>query len=128
MAAEKEVFDVVTTGAESDLENATRIARAMVGRWGTSDRIGPVSVLPSEGGARMAGVSDDMLSTVDGEIRRLIDECYGDARRLIRENRQRLDNIADQLLEHETLDEADIYAAAGIERAAHQQDPEPGSP
>ena len=114
MAAEQEVIGVVTTGAENDLENATNIARAMVGRWGMSDRIGPVSVLPAEGDARIAGVSDQMLNTVDEEIRELIDRCYADARRLLRENRHRLDNIAAQLLIHETLDEKDVYAAAGI--------------
>ncbi len=114
MAAEQEVIGVVTTGAENDLENATNIARAMVGRWGMSDRIGPVSVLPAEGDARMAGVSDQMLNTVDEEIRELIDQCYADARRLLRQNRHRLDNIAAQLLIHETLDEKDVYAAAGI--------------
>ncbi|MEU8224125.1 ATP-dependent zinc metalloprotease FtsH [Kribbella sp. NPDC048915] len=114
MAAEQEVLGVVTTGAESDLETATRIARSMVGRWGMSDAIGPVSVLPSEGDARMAGVSDQLLNTVDEEVRRLIEQCYAEARRLLRENRSRLDGIAAQLLEHETLDEADAYAAAGI--------------
>lgn len=114
MAAEEEVFGVVTTGAENDLENATKIARAMIGRWGMSKRIGPVSVLPVEGDARMAGVSDRMLHAVDEEIRALIDECYSEARRLLRENRHRLDSIAEQLLIHETLDEPDVYAAAGI--------------
>jgi cell division protease FtsH len=79
-----------------------------------SEAVGPVSVLPSEGDARMAGVSDELLNTVDAEIRRLIDECYQEAKRLLRENRSRLDSIAAQLLEHETLDEADAYAAAGI--------------
>ena len=58
MAAEQEVFDIVTTGAESDLEMVTRIARSMVGRWGMSERIGTLSVLPAEGDPRMAGVSD----------------------------------------------------------------------
>lgn len=114
MAAEQEVLGVVTTGAESDLESATRIARSMVGRWGMSEAVGPVSVLPSEGDPRMAGASDELLNTVDEEVRRLIDQCYQEARRLLRENRTRLDSIAEQLLKHETLDEADAYAAAGI--------------
>jgi cell division protease FtsH len=116
MAAEEEVFGLVTTGAESDLENVTRIARSMVGRWGMSDRIGRVTVLPSEGDPRMAGISDAMLAVVDDEVRRITDECYSEARSLIRDNRAKLDAIAKQLLSHETLDEAEIYAAAGIER------------
>lgn len=55
-----------------------------------------------------------MLASVDDEVRRLIDSCYAEARELLRENRSRLDNIAAELLEHETLDEAQVYAAAGI--------------
>jgi cell division protease FtsH len=66
----------VTTGAESDLETVTRIARSMVGRWGMSERIGKLSVLPAEGDARMAGASDDTLNAVDDEVRRVTDECY----------------------------------------------------
>ncbi|HZX01726.1 ATP-dependent zinc metalloprotease FtsH [Kribbella sp.] len=123
MAAEQEVLGVVTTGAESDLETATRIARSMVGRWGMSEAIGPVSVLPAEGDARMAGVSDELLNTVDEEVRRLIEQCYADARRLLREHRPQLDSIADQLLEHETLDEPDAYAAAGIPRPTRPEPP-----
>ncbi len=87
MAAEQEVFGVITTGAESDLEHVTRIARSMVGRWGMSDRIGPLSVLPIEGDPRMAGVSDVLLNAVDDEVRRITDECYAEALRLVREHR-----------------------------------------
>jgi cell division protease FtsH len=120
MAAEKEVFDIVTTGAENDLEMVTRIARSMVGRWGMSERIGTLSVLPVEGDPRMAGVSDALLDAVDEEVRRITDECYAEARRLLREHRDKLDAIVAQLLLHESLDEKEIYAAAGIDRpAAH---------
>ncbi|HTF50949.1 MAG TPA: ATP-dependent zinc metalloprotease FtsH [Pseudonocardia sp.] len=123
MAAEEEVFGVVTTGAESDLENSTKIARAMVGRWGMSERIGPISVLPQEGDPRLFGVSDDMLDIVDDEVRRISDDCYAEARRLLRENRDKLDAIVEQLLEYETLDEPRIYAAAGIPRATTNAHP-----
>jgi cell division protease FtsH len=116
MAAEKEVFNVVTTGAENDLEMVTRIARSMVGRWGMSERIGTLSVLPSEGDPRMAGVSDGLLDAVDEEVRRITDECYAEARALLREHRDKLDAIVEQLLEHENLDEPEIYAAANIPR------------
>jgi cell division protease FtsH len=116
MAAEQEVFNIVTTGAENDLEIVTRIARSMVGRWGMSERIGTLSVLPAEGDPRMAGVSDGLLDAVDEEVRRITDECYAEARRLLRENRNRLDAIVAQLLERESLDEPEIYAAAGIPR------------
>jgi cell division protease FtsH len=115
-AAEQEVFGVVTTGAEADLELVTRIARGMVGRWGMSERIGALSVLPEEGDPRMAGTSDAMLNAVDEEARRIVDECYAEARRLLRANRDKLDSIVRELLLHETLDEPEVYAAAGIQR------------
>jgi len=117
MAAEQEVFNIVTTGAENDLEMVTRIARSMVGRWGMSERIGTLSVLPAEGDPRMAGISDGLLDAVDEEVRRIVDECYAEARRVLRENRNKLDSIVTQLLARESLDEPEIYAAAGIQRS-----------
>jgi cell division protease FtsH len=120
MAAEEEVFDVVTTGSESDLETVSRIARSMVGRWGMSEKVGRLSVLPAEGDPRMAGVSDALLDAVDEEVRRITDECYAEARRLLRENRRQLDAIVAQLLVRESLDEPEVYAAAGIVRPAGQ--------
>jgi cell division protease FtsH len=125
MAAEQEVFGVITTGAEQDLEAVTRIARSMVGRWGMSSRVGKLSILPADGDPRMAGVSDEMLNAVDEEVRRITDECYAEARRLLAENRARLDRIVEQLLAHETLDEAEVYAAAGIERPTAPERPTP---
>ena len=118
MAAEQEVFNVVTTGAESDLETVTRIARSMVGRWGMSERVGRRSVLPSDGEPRMAGVSDALLDLVDEEVRKITDDCYAEARRLLRENRDKLDAIVAALLARESLDEAEIYAAVGLPRPA----------
>jgi cell division protease FtsH len=118
MAAEQEVFNVITTGSESDLESVSRIARSMVGRWGMSERVGRRSVLPSDGEPRMAGVSDGLLDTVDEEVRRITDECYMEARRLLRENRDKLDAIVAALLARESLDEAEIYAAGGMARPA----------
>jgi cell division protease FtsH len=125
MAAEQEVFNVVTTGAENDLETVTRIARSMVGRWGMSARIGTLSVLPAEGDPRMAGISDGLLDAVDEEVRRITDECYSEARRLLREHRDKLDAIVVRLLEHESLDEPEIYEAAGITRPPAAQVPAP---
>jgi cell division protease FtsH len=114
MAAEDIVFGVVSTGAENDLQVCTGIARAMVGRWGMSERLGPVSVLPPEGDPRMFGVSEGTLDLVAEEVRRMVDEAYDTATSLLKANRHRLDAIVEQLLEHETLDEAAVYAAAGL--------------
>jgi cell division protease FtsH len=125
LAAEREVFDIVSSGAENDLEIVTRIARSMVGRWGMSERIGAVSVLPDEGDPRMAGVSDALLDAVDEEVRRVLEECYAEARRVLRDNRARLDAIVATLLERESLEESEIYAAAGLPRTATAVPPVP---
>jgi cell division protease FtsH len=120
-AAEEIVYGNVTTGAESDLEQVTRIARSMVGRWGMSDKVGLVSVLPGPGEevnpfAPDGGASPATRELVDAEVRRIVDECYDRAESLLRENRDKLDNLAGVLLEKETLDEADAYRVAGFER------------
>ncbi|WP_309107088.1 ATP-dependent zinc metalloprotease FtsH [Arthrobacter sp.] len=118
MAAEDLVFGVVTTGAESDLQTSTHLARMMVGRWGMSKRIGPVQILPEEGDPRAAGVSEGMLDTVAEEVSALVDQCHQRALTLLNENRWRLDSLARQLLENETLDEQQIYEAAGLPRSS----------
>jgi cell division protease FtsH len=116
-AAEEIVYGDVTTGAESDLQHASAIARQMVGRWGMSSAIGPVSVLPPEGQESPLGLDNVAPATkelVDTEVRRIIDECYEQALSTLRGNREHLDGLAHTLLERETLDEAEAYAAAGV--------------
>jgi cell division protease FtsH len=117
-AAEEIIYGNVTTGAESDLEQVTAIARNMVGRWGMSDVIGLVSVLPPPGEEMYAPitVSDETRELVDREVRRIVEACYERARRMLNENRERLESLAKALLENETLDEEDAYRAAGFER------------
>ncbi len=117
MAAEQEIFGVITTGAESDLQTATGIARQMVGRWGMSPTVGPIQVYPQEGDPRQSGASDQLLATVDDEVRALIVQCYEKALSRIRQYRPQLDGIVAALLEHETLDERQSYEAAGITQA-----------
>ncbi|TDC85238.1 ATP-dependent metallopeptidase FtsH/Yme1/Tma family protein [Nonomuraea deserti] len=112
MAAEQVVFGVITTGAENDLEQVTMIARGMVGRWGMSEKIGPLTILPNDGQQPQA--SPVTLAMVDEEARRIVDECYERAVQVLGENRDKLDAIVEALLEHETLDEAGAYAAAGL--------------
>jgi cell division protease FtsH len=118
-AAEQLVFGNVTTGAESDLEQVTAIARQMIGRWGMSDAIGPVSVLPNPGGESWfpgdaRSPSEATRELIDTEARKLIEACYADAVRILGEHRDQLKALADALLARETLDENDAYAAAGL--------------
>ncbi|WP_336250556.1 ATP-dependent zinc metalloprotease FtsH [Stomatohabitans albus] len=120
MAAEHIIFNVVTTGAASDLKTATGIARSMVGRWGMSEAVGPVQVLDDELDPRTMGISEQQLNLVDDEVRTIIEECYARAISLLTEHRDKLQGIVDELLVHETLDEPDIYKAAGIDLEAHK--------
>jgi cell division protease FtsH len=117
-AAEEVVFGDLTTGAESDIQQLTQIARQMVGRWGMSSTIGLVAVLPADGqGPFLPGaqeVSPETQELIDGEVRHLVAGLHGEVLTLLRDNRERLDSLAEALLEHETLDQADAYAAAGI--------------
>jgi cell division protease FtsH len=118
-AAEEIVYDDVTTGAENDLQQATQIARQMVGRWGMSSAVGPVSVLPPPGQEQpfvQDGVAPATRELVDTEVRRLVDGCYAEAVETLRGNRERLDRLAHTLFERETLDEDEAYAAAGVPR------------
>ncbi len=115
-AAEEVVYDDVTTGAASDLEQATSLARQMVGRWGMSAAVGPVAVLPSgpESPFGPDPVAPATRELVDAEVRRLLEECYAEAVATLRGNRERLDRLARTLLDRETLDEDEAYAAAGV--------------
>jgi cell division protease FtsH len=118
-AAEEVVYGDVTTGAENDLEHASNIARQMAGRWGMSPAIGPVSVLPPPGQESpfgFDGVAPATKDLIDAEARRIIEECYGQAVTTLRSSRDRLDRLARTLLDRETLDEEEAYAAAGISR------------
>jgi cell division protease FtsH len=118
-AAEELVHGHLTTGAESDLQQLTRIARQMVGSWGMSRAIGPVTVLADDGRGPLlpgaAGPSESTQQLVDEEVRRIVEELYDEVMTLLRENRDKLDRLAQALLQQETLDQADAYAAAGIE-------------
>ena len=116
--AEELVFDSITTGAESDIQHLTDIARQMVGRWGMSEAVGPLAVLPAEENGPLlpgaAAPSESMQRLIDGEVRRLVDEAQDDVRRLLAENRDRLDSLTEALLREETLDQDAAYAAAGL--------------
>jgi cell division protease FtsH len=118
-AAEEIIYGEPSTGAESDIQQLTGIARQMVGRWGMSDKIGPLAVLPSDGaGPLLPGAAESSPKTqeiVDEEVRRIVEEAHKEVVALLTEKRAQLDGLAEALLEHETLDEDDAYAAAGVE-------------
>jgi cell division protease FtsH len=116
-AAEEIVFGETSTGAESDIQQLTELARQMVGRWGMSTAIGPIAVISRDGSAQLPGTAETSPATqqlVDDEVRRIVDDAYREVVELLRNNRSRLDSLASALLEHETLDEHAAYAAAGI--------------
>jgi cell division protease FtsH len=126
-AAEEVVYGDLTTGAESDFQQLTQIARQMVGRWGMSEAIGTITVLPSDAQGPLlpgaAEVSQETQQLVDEEVRRLVGDAHVEAAAVLREHRDKLDALVEQLLVHETLDEADAYAAAGIARSADVGEP-----
>jgi cell division protease FtsH len=109
-------IDGVTTGASNDIKRATEIARNMVTKWGLSEKMGPL--LYEEGeeevflgrSAASSGrsVSGETAKDIDHEVRRIIDECYGTAKRILDENRDRLDTMAEALVQYETIDAMQI--------------------
>ena len=117
-AAEEIVFGDLTTGAESDIQQLTQIARHMVGRWGMSERVGTVAVIPSDGqGPLFPGapeVSQQTQQLLDDEVRRIVRESHDDVLALLHEHRAKLDALAQALLEQETLDQEEAYAVAGL--------------
>jgi cell division protease FtsH len=125
-AAEELVYGKLTTGAESDLQQLTGIARQMVGRWGMSPVVGPVSVMAMDSrGTFLPGAatpSEQTQQLVDQEVRRIVDEAYEEVLALLREHRSKLDDLALALLDRETLDGPEAYAVAGIERVPTDED------
>ena len=118
-AAEKVVFGDLTTGAESDIQNLTQIARGMVGRWGMSDAIGAVAVTDGrQDGVLLPGSVPASTATqqlVDEEVRRIVEDAEQDVIELLERERERLDALARALLERETLDQPEAYEVAGVD-------------
>ena len=114
-AAEELVFGDQTTGAEGDIDQVTVLVRHMVGRWGMSNTIGMVSVLPRDGANPWSELaSPRTLEIIDEEVRRTVEAAYEDVVGLLSAERARLDALADALLERETLDQIDAYRIAGL--------------
>ena len=123
--AEEVVYGKITTGAESDIQQLTQIARQMVGRWGMSDKLGPIAVLPSDGPGRSSPAPARPPRRPSGwSTRRSSGSSTKPTPRspqLLTEHRDQLDSLAHALLEAETLDATAAYAAAGVTDAAGAQ-------
>jgi cell division protease FtsH len=121
-AAEELVYGTKTTGAESDIEQATGLARRMVTRWGMSERLGLVQLAPREnsylgdanGYAGAKPFSEATAAAIDAEVHTIISESHEEAKRLLTEHRQQLDALVDALLARETLNEQEILAVTGL--------------
>nr|MBF0684185.1 ATP-dependent zinc metalloprotease FtsH [Pseudomonas sp.] len=119
-AAEEVVYGTRTTGAESDIEQATGLARNMVTRWGMSDKLGMVQLAARQNTylGNMAGtgpsISEHTASLIDAEVQGIIAECHDKALSLLREHRTALDALVKALLERDTLDEKEICEVTGL--------------
>lgn len=106
-AAEEIVFDTVTTGAANDIEQATRIARAMATQYGMSEKFGLMGLATQENqyltGRTVLNCGDATAAEIDVEVMRMLKGAYAEAKRLLSENRDALDKIADFLIEKETI-------------------------
>ena len=125
--AEEVIYNEITTGAESDIQQLTNIARQMVGRWGMSEKLGPVSLLPSEGqGPFLPGASETSPQTqwlIDQEVQRLIETAHTEVTQLLTNHRAQLASLTHALLDAETLDAVDAYAAADVPTRAAEPQP-----
>jgi cell division protease FtsH len=116
-AAEEIVFGDITTGASNDLERVTQMARAMVTRYGMSEKLGPMVygqkeelVFLGREIGEQRDYSDAVAEEIDAEVRRIVSEAYDTARRILRENHDTMDTIAQRLIEVETLDAKEFAA------------------
>lgn len=106
----------ITTGASNDIERATKMARAMVTKWGLSESLGPLMYdqeneevfLGKSATSSQSQVSNETAKKIDTEVRLIIDDCYRKARQLIEDNREKLEAMAKALLEYETIDRKQI--------------------
>ncbi|MDY0833409.1 MULTISPECIES: ATP-dependent zinc metalloprotease FtsH [unclassified Pseudomonas] len=109
-------FDGVTTGASNDIMRASQIARNMVTKWGLSEKLGPLMYAEEEGevflgrggGGQAASFSGETAKLIDSEVRSIIDQCYGTAKQILSDNRDKLDAMADALMKYETIDAEQI--------------------
>jgi len=133
-AAEELVLGEVTTGAANDLEQVTEMARAMVTRYGMSDKLGPMTfgqkeelVFLGKEIGEQRDYSEAVAQEIDAEVRRIVHEAYEQAKQVLREHREQLDAVAQRLLEVETL-EADEFIAVVEGRSVPEEPTTGGTP
>jgi len=105
-------FDGVTTGASNDIMRASQIARNMVTKWGLSEKLGPLMYAEEDqevflgrgGGGQNSSFSGETAKLIDSEVRSIIDHCYGTAKQILTDHRDKLDAMADALMKYETID------------------------
>lgn len=121
-------LDDISTGASNDLERASAMARAMVSRYGMSDRLGPVTydtndeVFIGNSIGHTKEYSEEVAAEIDDEVRKIINGAYAKTRALLKENQDRLDYIARALLEYETLDDKQFIEAYNMTLALHDEE------
>src|SRR3989475_7122203 len=120
-AAEQLVYGTVSTGAANDLQQVTQIAHEMVVRWGMSPKIGPLAFAEDGAGSGFGlarPYSEATARDVDTEVKRIADECYAEAMRLLTEHRSQLEDLSRALLKDDSLGEEQILAATGLKAGA----------
>ena len=126
--AEELALDHMTTGAGNDIERATDLARKMVTAWGMSDKLGPLSFGKKEEqiflGRELSqhkDYSEKTAEDIDSEIRSIVTGAYENAKKVVKANFDKLELLAEALLERETLDAAEIYETLGMEAPKHEK-------
>ena len=127
--------ELVTTGASNDIERATQLARSMVTKWGLSERMGPLMYDEDDGevflgmsaGAKPKAHSQQTALAIDEEVRRIVDECYAEATRILTENEDKLHMMADALMEFETLSAEQLDDIMAGAKPRHPSDTPPPS-
>ena len=130
-AAEELVFDTVTTGAANDIEQATKVARAMITQYGMSDRFGLMGLSETQNqyldGRAVLNCGDATATEIDHEVMKLLKKSYDEAKRLLSENRDVMDKIAEFLIQKETITGKEFmkifHEAKGIEEPKAQEKP-----
>ncbi len=130
--AEEVKFGDVTTGASNDFEKATDIARRMVTQFGMSDSLGPIQygrgqhqIFLGRDISEDRNYSEEIASKIDAEVRRIIDECYSESKKLLQDNWHKVERMVASLLEHETVDTEEVLAIIRDEPYPRSNQPQP---